>query len=94
MRRREFLKLLAATTAILALPVIVAGQALHLEVEIDERRLRKAMKITLGKSQANVEIDQAKMWRAVTATDQYGRLWTTPDGKAWSCGADSFMVEG
>ena len=92
--RREFLKLLAATTAVLALPVAIVGETLRLDVEVDEVKLKEAMTIKMGKGHATVTLDQAKMWQAVSATDQRGRVWTTPDGKAWSCGADSFGLEG
>jgi len=52
------------------------------------------MAVKMGKGHATVTLDQGKMWQAVSATDQRGRVWTTPDGKAWSCGADSFVLEG
>ena len=92
--RRDFLKLLTATTAALTLPIAIVGETLHLEVELDEDKLKEAMTINMGKGHAAVTLDQAKMWQAVSATDQRGRVWTTPDGKAWSCGADSFTLEG
>jgi len=92
--RRDFLKLLTATTAALALPIAIVGETLHLEVGVDEDKLKEAMTIKMGKGHATVTLDQAKMWQAVSAIDQRGRVWTTPDGKAWSCEADSFTLEG
>lgn len=92
--RRDFLKLLTATAAALALPIAIVGETLHLDVEVNEDKLKEAMTITLGNGHAAVTLDQATMWQAVSATDQRGRVWTTPDGKAWSCGADSFTLEG
>ena len=91
--RRDFLKLVTATAAAFAVPVIAESQQrLELTAEVDEAKLEEAMTITLGKSHANVEFDTAKMWQAVSATDQWGRHWTTPDGKVWSCGEDSFTA--
>ena len=91
--RRDFLKLATATAAMLAVPIVAESQQrLELTVEVDEAKLEEAMTITLGKGHANVEFDTAKMWQAVHATDQWGRHWTTPDGKSWSCGQDSFTV--
>ena len=92
--RRDFLKLLTATTAALTLPIAIVGQTLHLKVELDEDKLKEAMTVKVGNGHATVTLDQAKMWQAMSATDQRGRVWTTPDGKAWSCGADSFTLEG
>ena len=92
--RRDFLKLLTATTAALALPISIVGETLRLEVAVDEDKLKEAMTIKVGNGHAAVTLDQGKMWQAVSATDQRGRVWTTPDGKAWSCGADSFVLEG
>ena len=80
--------------AALALPIAIVGETLRLEVELDEDKLKEAMTIKMGKGHAAVTLDQAKMWQAVSATDQRGRVWTTPDGKAWSCEADSFVLEG
>ena len=92
--RRDFLKLLTATTAALALPIAIVGETLRLEVAVDEDKLKEAMAVKMGKGHATVTLDQGKMWQAVSAIDQRGRVWTTPDGKAWSCGADSFVLEG
>jgi len=80
--------------AALALPIAIVGETLRLEVELDEDKLKEAMTIKMGKGHAAVTLDQAAMWQAVSAIDQRGRVWTTPDGKAWSCGADSFTLEG
>ena len=57
--------------------------------EIDEVHNYLANKYNLT---LHAEIDTAKMWQAVHATDQWDRHWTTPDGKSWSCGQDSFTV--
>ena len=92
--RRGFLKLLTVTTAALALPISIVGETLRLEVAVDEDKLKEAMTIKVGNGHAAVTLDQAAMWQAVSATDQRGRVWTTPDGKAWSCEADSFVLEG
>jgi len=80
--------------AALALPIAIVGETLRLEVELDEDKLKEAMTIKVGNGHAAVTLDQGKMWQAVSATDQRGRVWTTPDGKVWSCGADSFTLEG
>ena len=80
--------------AALALPIAIVGETLRLEVELDEDKLKEAMTIKMGKGHAAVTLGQGKMWQAVSATDQRGRVWTTPDGKAWSCEADSFVLEG
>ena len=96
--RRDFLKLLTATTAALALPIAVVGETLRLDVEVDEAKLKEAISVGRGSPSISgnmgltATLDQAKMWQAVSATDQRGRVWTTPDGKAWSCGADSFTL--
>ena len=122
--RRDFLKLLTATTAALVLPIAIVGETLHLDIEVDEDKLKEAISIKpwggyvaeaivydQALSNADIaevhnylskkhnvtlraELDQGKMWQAVSAIDQRGRVWTTPDGKAWSCGADSFTLEG
>ena len=98
--RRDFLKLVGATAAALAVPVIAESQQrLDLTVEVDQAKLEEAFYINPlpfwkadGTCYAEVTFDQAKMWQAVYATDQWGRHWTTPDGKAWTCGEDSFTL--
>ena len=93
MNRRDFLKLVGATAAALAVPVIAESQQrLDLVVEVDEAKLERAFTIRVEKDHAVAEIDTAKMWQAVYATDQWGRHWTTPDGKFWTCGEDSFSL--
>ena len=100
--RRDFLKLLTATTAALALPISVVGETLHLDVEVDEAKLKEAMTVSVGRGSPSiygnmgltVTLDQAKMWQAVSATDQRGRVWITTGGETWSCGSDSFTLEG
>ena len=96
--RRQFGKLVAATTAMLAAPIIVADQVLKLEIEMDEAEFEKAISITGTTKMDNGSmgcvacIDQAQMWQSVYATDQWGRKWTTADGATWSCGRESFTV--
>ena len=103
--RRDFLKLVTATAAMLAVPIVAESQQrLELTVEIDEAKLEQAFKVYVNgyrynKLENNVTahvaavFDEAKMWQALHATDQWGRHWTTPDGKFWTCGEDSFTLE-
>ena len=91
--RRDFLKLVGATTAALAFPVIAESQQrLDLVVEVDQDKLEQAFTIRLEKDHAVAEIDTEKMWQAVYATDQWGRHWATTDGNNWTCGEDSFTI--
>ena len=102
--RRDFLKLTAATAAAFAVPIIAESQQrLDLIVEVDQNKLEEAFTVYVNGSRYNklennvtahvtAVFDEAKMWQAVHATDQWGRHWTTTDGKSWTCGEDSFAL--
>ena len=96
--RRDFIKTACAVAVAFAAPIVVGKQVLNLEIEIDQDAIRQAIwiegfTVTDGQAQCIAHFDSEKAWKAVYATDQFGRRWTTPDGETWVCeNGETFSV--
>ena len=97
--RRDFIKASCAVAVAFAAPIVVGKPVLNPEIEIDQDAIRQAIwiegfTVTDGQAQCIAHFDSEKAWKAVYATDDFGRRWTTLDaGVTWECDSgETFSV--